>query len=413
LAQASACSGPPLLLPVRCGGPSWQLPETNFSAPSQARTYVMVGFQFDNGYKVPAEQRALLARRNYTLRPLGSIGALGPLKVLEVAWQPIAIFMLSLLVQAKLHLDAVTAAVLFAFLVFPTMELVVLLIGIAAAAIWRGVRWRSVLFWAWWPFWKFAFCVGAAALGMMLGGALWQHHFHPAQLLSKMQVYSDISPINATGLRLQDAGLITFAPAVGVDRLMTGCLKDGPTFCIAPILPVVEKDGLRLPVNMSQQDLFMVGMDCCECPGEFRCGDWNTPGTHVGGVLETDQTKQQFYALAAKDFAAHYRKDIKYPIFLEWHNEPAQYVDGRVATGNSNFAVAMVSFPFVLVIGVVVLNGLLQLLMWLQLAGPHRPPTPGDGIVGRLGRKLLPGMYNYQAEDQSATSTDQPAYVQF
>ncbi|OLQ01225.1 hypothetical protein AK812_SmicGene16032 [Symbiodinium microadriaticum] len=239
--------------------------------PLQAGAYVMGGIHLDGGLKVPAEQRALLSRRNYTLRPLSSVGALGPWKVLDVAWQPAAVFIVSMLVHAKLHMAALTAGVLFVFLVFPTMELVVLLIGIVAAAIWRGVRWQSVVFWTWWPFWKFLLCVGAASLGTALGGSLWQHSYHPSQLLSKMQVYESISPANATGLRLQDAGQISFATAVGVNRQMTGCLKDGATFCIAPVVAIGEKDGLRVPANMSQYDLFMVGVDCCECPGEFRC----------------------------------------------------------------------------------------------------------------------------------------------
>jgi len=308
---------------------------------------------------------------------------------------------------------ALTAGVLLVFLVFPTMELVVLLIGIVAAAIWRGVRWQSVVFWTWWPFWKFLLCVGAASLGTALGGSLWQHSYHPSQLLSKMQVYESISPANATGLRLQDAGQISFATAVGVNRQMTGCLKDGATFCIAPVVAIGEKDGLRIPANMSQYDLFMVGVDCCECPGEFRCGDWNVPGAHVGGIRETDQMKLKFYELAVQDFSAHFKKVVKYPIFLQWHNEPATHLEQDVSLANSHFALALVVMPLLTVLAIVLLNGVLQLLMWFQLAGPHRPPTAESAVVGRLGQKLLPTMYSYQSEERMAEGNDQPSYVQF
>ncbi|CAL1156818.1 unnamed protein product [Cladocopium goreaui] len=104
------------------------------------------------------------------------------------------------------------------------------------------------------------------------------------------QVYQSINPLNAnvTGLRLQDAGAITFDRNSGVDRMMTGCFVDTTTFCVAAITSVSEKAGRLIPSDLSQYDLFMTGTDCCECPGEFRCGDWNHPGEHLGGLRETD-----------------------------------------------------------------------------------------------------------------------------
>eukprot|EP00438_Fugacium_kawagutii_P036386 Skav214562 [mRNA] locus=scaffold2080:20256:39559:+ [translate_table: standard] len=114
----------------------------------------------DLGYKVPSEQRSLLTRENYTLRPLSSFGALSVLKVIEVSWQPIALFIAALLAQTMIHSKVLSISVLVIFLVFPAMELLVLLVGVVAALIWRGVRWKAVMFWTWWPFWKLALCIG-------------------------------------------------------------------------------------------------------------------------------------------------------------------------------------------------------------------------------------------------------------
>lgn len=375
----------------------------------------MQGLRQD-GYKVPAEQRSLLTRQNYTLRPLSSVGALSVLKVLDVSWQPIAVFVAALLAQTMVHSKFLSILVLSVFLVFPAMELLVLLIGVVAAAIWRGVRWKAVLFWTWWPFWKLVLCVGAAAVAMTFGDFLWNNNFLPARLIDRMQVYQSINPLNAnvTGLRLQDAGAITFDRNSGVDRMMTGCFVDTTTFCVAAITSVSEKAGRLIPSDLSQYDLFMTGTDCCECPGEFRCGDWNHPGEHLGGLRETDPRKEKFYKLATADFAAAYGKSVKYPIFLQWHNEPLEALQYLKSNANSNRALALVTTPFLIVVLVVVLNGLLQLLMFLQIAGPHKPPT-GDGMLGRMGQKLLPSMYNYQREEQEATSGPSfpSRYVQF
>ncbi|CAE7940189.1 unnamed protein product, partial [Symbiodinium sp. KB8] len=117
-------------------------------------------------------------------------------------------------------------------------------------------------------------------------------------------------------------------------------------------------------------------------------GDWNVPGAHVGGIRETDQMKLKFYELAVQDFSAHFKKVVKYPIFLQWHNEPATHLEEDVSMANSHFALALVVMPLLTVVAIVLLNGLLQLLVWFQLAGPHRPPTSESAVVGRLGLVL-------------------------
>ena len=143
-----------------------------------------------NYTKVPSEQRALLTRQNYTLRPLNSVGALSVLKVIDVSWQPIAVFVATLLAQTLVHSNVLSILVLFIFLVFPVMEFIVLLIGIVAAVIWRGVRWKSVTFWTWWPFWKLVLCASAAMVAFTFGDFLWNTAFLPFQQIQRMQVLS-------------------------------------------------------------------------------------------------------------------------------------------------------------------------------------------------------------------------------
>lgn len=364
--------------------------------------------------KVPSEQRALLTRQNYTLRPLNSVGALSVLKVIDVSWQPIAVFVATLLAQTLVHSNFLSILVLFIFLVFPVMEFIVLVIGIVAAVIWRGVRWKSVIFWTWWPTWKLVLCASAAMVAFTFGDFLWNTAFLPFQQIQRMQVYQNINPLNGnvTGVRLQDAGAITFDRNAGVDRMMTGCLVDTTTFCVAAITSLTEKDGHLLPSPLTSYDLFMTGTDCCECPGEFRCGDWNQPGAQLGGLRETDPRKEKFFKLATGDFSATFKKTVKYPIFLQWHNEPEESLHSLKSTANSNRALALIATPFLIVVLVVILNGLLQLLMFLQIAGPHKPPT-GDGMLGRMGQRLLPSMYGFQREEQEVIGPGSATYVQF
>eukprot|EP00931_Biecheleriopsis_adriatica_P101058 TRINITY_DN76280_c0_g1_i1.p1 TRINITY_DN76280_c0_g1~~TRINITY_DN76280_c0_g1_i1.p1 ORF type:complete len:423 (+),score=54.85 TRINITY_DN76280_c0_g1_i1:158-1270(+) len=362
-------------------------------------------------FKATAEQHTLLNSRHFTLRPLGSAGVLDVSKVLENSWQPIAIFVLTTLILSHMHNQLLCAAVLFALLVFPFMELLVLLVGTISTAIWRGVKGKAVVFWMWWPFWKLAMCAVAVAAGTALGNYLWQTCYSPFNQLSRMQVYENVNPLNATGIRYQDAGIMTFTDNAGVNRRMNSCFKNSDTICIAPIVAVNQQGSSRPPVNMTQYDLFMVGINCCDCPGDFRCGDWDLPGNHMGGSRVVDEGKIKQFRLATEQFATSYRKVVKNPIFFFWHDNPAASLDGLVTHANTLLIISMLCAPLAFVGLTVLLNGALQLLVWFKFAGPQGAPVSQQGVVSRMSQRLLPRMHDYHQEE--VQSGGQGKYVQF
>lgn len=286
--------------------------------------------------------------------------------------------------------------VLFSLLIFPVMELAVILIGIFAAAIWARVQWKAVLYWSWWPFWKLTACATAACLGIYFGEYLWSNVYFTYSQVSKMQVYNDINAGNVTSVRLQDAGIITFEPNTKVDREMAGCFVNGDTICVAPI---VEAD---TPADSRLYDLFMVGTGCCDCPGDFRCGDWNQLSDNIGGIRIVDGEAVKAYTLAAEEFSATYRnKAVKSPIFFEWKNHPTDTLKDRVTLANKYVFLALLIVPGLTLLSFVILNGILELLVWFRFAGPQDLPLPADGMIGKMGQRFLPQMYNNKAEQEN------------
>merc|ERR1719401_690631 len=123
--------------------------------------------------------------------------------------------------------------------------------------------------------------------------------------MQRLQAYSGIDPSSVSGKRLQDAGVVAFNASAGVDRMRAGCLKNGATFCVAPVVP----GGELSPDSSKTQDLFMVGTDCCSCPGEFRCGDWNIPKP-LGGLRVFDADKHSLFKLAAEERAVTHGRSL-------------------------------------------------------------------------------------------------------
>jgi len=349
-------------------------------------------------FKATAEQRRLLSSRTFTLRPLNSTGHLSFIKILLNTWQPILVFVLSLLILTKSHSVPLCAVVLFTLLVFPVMELAVILVGVIAAAIWSRVKWTAVLYWTWWPFWKFAACITAACLGVSFADYLWQNVYSTSNAVSQMQVYSEVIAGNVTSIRLQDAGIIMFDQNSKVDREMTGCFMNGETACIAPVVAGDQNADARL------YDLFMVGTGCCSCPGDFRCGDWNAMGENIGGIRIVDQEAVKTFTLAAEAFSATFSKVVKSPIFFEWSNNPQNALQERVTLANKYVFLALLGVPGLLLLFFVILNGVLELLVWFRYAGPQDLPLPSDGMVKKMGQKFLPEMYNYKADQENVQS---------
>lgn len=299
-----------------------------------------------------------------------------------MTWLPIIAFLFTVLILIQTdfryfneqEVTLIHAIGIVVLLAYPTIALGVLIFGIIATRVHSKIRWSAVVYWTWWPFFRLVMCCLAVVLGTALGNYLWYHQFLRYTQLQRLQAYQNIDPYRASGVRLQDAGIATFNRNATVDRLRTGCTTDGATYCIAPIVPNGK-------ISLAR-DLFMVGVDCCACPGEFRCGDWNVPG-ELGGMRVVDDHDRQFYRVAAEKWSATYGPKLRHPIFLRWETEPLDALRELQERGRRLLALGLLATPGLFYLLAVALNGLLGLLVELGHVAPVEVPAPTQGIGGQ------------------------------
>mmetsp|Transcript_118631 Transcript_118631/g.236278 ORF Transcript_118631/g.236278 Transcript_118631/m.236278 type:complete len:373 (+) Transcript_118631:99-1217(+) len=363
------------------------------------------------GFGISSEQKALLHSHNYSLRPLNTVGQLGSLQVCLVAAPPSFAFVICLLLLVSSDLRAagellvtfVHVVVVAAFLLYPVLALGVLSFGVIASYLQTRVRWSAVMFWMWWPIAKVVMIILAVSLGTSFGNHLWHAHFLPHAQLHKLQAYHRIDP-GTSGIRLQDVGIAVFNTSAHVDRIRTGCVKNRLTYCVAPIL--------RGAGEQTYHDLFMAGTDCCTCPGEFRCGDWNVPMS-LGGLRVLDGASLEFFKLAAEDWSASVAgKPVKHPVFFTWSAQPTQTYREIEDNGYRLFVLGLLAGPFFFLLLVTALNGILMFLAECGVVAPLEPPVPPAGIGHSLAARLLPQMYRHHTklEEQQRLALD-PKHV--
>lgn len=364
----------------------------------------------DISFQMSHEQGSLLKGQNYTLRPLANAGSLNFLQVLAVSWQPILIFVAATWITAFMRSTPLLIIALAILMVFPLVELLVLVVGVLSTGFWSRVVWRAVMFWSWWPFWKFAVCLAAAVGGCMLGSHFWQTTFMQEQMIHGMQTYQNVLP-NASSIRLQDAGTITWEDSAGVNRFTAGCFKNGYTACVAPLVKLDES--LSKPATTQPKksyDIFMVGADCCSCHGDFRCGDWDSQEARVGGIRVLNDGKTEAYRLAAQDYYASMgMQPASHPIFFEWHNNPTVYRETLLGNAHETIYTSILASPVLIILFMMLLSGILLILQTFRITGPQELAMPKDGLLGKLSQTLHPGMSSYQ----SRISREQTQYVSF
>lgn len=366
---------------------------------------------------VSSEQLALLKNRNFSIHPLATAGHLNTWRLLSLTWQPILIFVftLALLTATDFRYSgegAVTVVYyvgLVALFLFPVGALALLLFGVTVAGTNSRARPSAVVYWTWWPFWKLVLCAVAAWIGSSIGNHVWHNKLYPHARMQRLQAYSEIDPRSVSGKRLQDAGVVAFNASAGVDRMRAGCLKNGATYCVAPIV----FGGELAPDSSKTQDFFMVGKDCCSCPGEFRCGDWNIPKP-PGGLRVFDAGKRDLFKLAAEEWAATHGRSLGRPIFFEWVADPVTAYNDLRTRGLQLEMLSLVVIPLAIVLVTVALNGILELLIHANLVAPIETPLPPPGLGQALSAHVLPHMhrhYNLQREEQDAMHASGAKYV--
>jgi len=345
------------------------------------------------------EQQALLKGRAFSIHPLSAAGHLDGWRVLECTWQPILVFLFTLVLLTtpgiRYGAEGTTAVLqyvgLTVLLAYPVGAVALLLVGVGAAAAGTRVRSSAVAYWAWWPAWKLILCALAAWAGSSLGNSLWHTQLYPHARMERMQAYSGVDPRTATSTRLQDAGVVAFTASAGVDRTRSGCLHRGSTFCVAPIVP-----GGELAANSSEerQDFFMAGVDCCSCPGEFRCGAWDVPAA-PGGLRIFDADRNDHFRLAAEEWATTHGRTLRRPMFFSWVTDPVAAYKELYDRATMVKAFALVVGPLTIVLAAVALNGAIGLLVGAKLAAPIETPLPPPGLGRALSSQLLPHMHRH------------------
>lgn len=256
-------------------------------------------------------------------------------------------------------------------LLWPVMTYFIYLYG-----IWRTIResvarFSACNYWLFWPFWRVALCLVAVCVAADLSNGLWYDNFRLYEEYYRLQAYDNVDAATVSGIRLRDAGLVRFNDTIGVDRSKAGCIVNGHTYCVAPIVQL----GVVAPgISQSEggtQDLFMAGIDCCNCPvTDFRCGDWDRTGASIGGMRLLDTERSRMFQLAAEKFAASYAKVIGHSVFFEWKNEPIEAWKQLWARGMQLFWLDVFFGVFGTLLAVLLLNGGMMLMMQYKLAAP-------------------------------------------
>lgn len=365
-----------------------------------------MGFDELRSAALPSEQVALLKGQNTGGRLLGIAGVLSNWRVLELAVQPVLAFVFTLLLLTTVNfryenerlLVCLYYLGLLAVLVTPVLGAGLLLLNVAASS--ERVRPPNVVFSAWWPFWRLVLCAGAAFAGSSIGNHLWYEQFFPHTRMERLQAYNNVDPREVGGKRLQDAGVVGFNDSAGVDRTRSGCLKDGATYCVAPIVAGGELAAAASAVlgTIPTQDLFMSGMDCCDCPGEFRCGDWDVP-MPLGGFRVFDAARHGYYRLAAEEWAATHQKSLGQPIFFEWTADPVRAFNELHAKGMRLKVSALLICPVLVVLTTVVLNSVLGMLC---RSGWATPIETFPALAPGLGRAMSSRFLRQTKEQQEA-----------
>lgn len=352
------------------------------------------------------EQRSLLNKNTHSLKPLSAAGHLNVWQVFVQPFVPICIFLfaLGILTITPRYSNPDTIVVLcgiglFAGLLYPTIAFLLVVIGVVSTKLRTRIRWAPVIFWSWWPCWKFSACVIAAAAGIGIGDYIWYNQLLPYHQMDRLQAYDNVNPSTVEGVRMQDAGVVEFRNDAGVDRSRTGCIQNGATYCIAPVVMNGKvEEGSEPGVTY---DFFMAGKDCCNCPGEFRCDDWNMPSSTLGGMRIVDQGDRAFYRLASEQWASLYGKPVEHPIFFTWSDDPVQDWHDLRSTGSREVGLACLCVPFALITYAFLANGVLGILFDRGYAAPSEAPMPPQGMGRGMAARFLPQMHKYTSESHA------------
>jgi hypothetical protein len=178
----------------------------------------------------------MLEGNNFTFKPLMKHGALDLGQVMAFTVKVSLIFILEATVLswyprfAHDQSSVAIAVIIGIITVLPNLASVLALfhIGCLPKDHKKEARLSGHLYWSFWPFWTLFFSITALVLGVLLGEHLWTDLYRYYEL-SELRHYKNVNPAKTPGQQMKDAGVVTFASGVGLERGHGGCFVNGDT----------------------------------------------------------------------------------------------------------------------------------------------------------------------------------------
>lgn len=348
---------------------------------------------------IRGDERVVLSPNFAGISFLAAKGALLSVEVASgciVAAQALLCFCLAVLASTSSYgwLVALCATGVCLILAFQLGRLAILVLSIYMGKLHKRVYRKSMIYWSWWPVAAPILSLLAVLLGVEFGRVLWYHNFRPYHEIAGMQTYERVEPATTSGTQMQDAGIVSFAPYVAIDRSMATCLMvtDGRTFCLAPISSSGNSTG-------EPHDFFAVGVDCCTCPGQdFQCGEWDNPYA-VGGLRSTDPDLDEHYNITLESWKAAHNITAAHPLFFEWVYDAPNTWRYLWQEAVNTIIVYILAAGLVLAAITLVLAKVLQRLRRSDTAVPTGNPLPPPGFASAW-RLLFPDLLQCALEER-------------
>lgn len=326
------------------------------------------------------DEQVVLSPNFFSINFIAAKGALLSVEVetgFFCAAQALLCFVLAVVARGSIYWfwALLATAALCSVLAYQLTRLLVMSLSIYHGKLHKPIYRRAMIYWSWWLVIALLLSIPAAVLGGYVGSSLRCHHFTPYHEIKMLQTYDRVEPANISGQQLQDAGIISFAPDVTIDRAKGSCLMvaEGYVYCLAPIATGGNVTGRT-------HDFFAVGVDCCTCPGtDFHCGEWDNPYA-VGGLRATDPTQVERYNVTLQAWKASHNINSTHPIFLDWVYDAPETWRYLFQEGLNTIIVYTLGVGVVLFVVVIFLAKMLQACRILQWAAPVGNPLPPRGF---------------------------------
>lgn len=136
-----------------------------------------------------------------------------------------------------------------------------------------------------------------------------------------LNTYASVNPAHYRGEMVMDSGRVYFAEGTHLDVKKSIGFKNKDMYCVVPI-----GNG---PNKLQTYDFWAVGMNCCENPNTFHCGeDYNNFKARSALRLLDSRDEQRFYRLAVQQAEAAYGITAQHPVFYQWTQDPLSIVNG-------------------------------------------------------------------------------------